>query len=138
MKEAVIGAVELLGSTDLNKWDQIIQDAEYDPDPFRRFFTIAAVRDLKIFMNVVGRMIPSHVIHSKQQQFMTVTQARQELRAAGVPDSALKHMPTFSIHDVDPDEVVGKGRRKSPYDDPEALDVERLVDVTPSKEEPKS
>jgi hypothetical protein len=68
MKEAVIGAVELLGSTPLKDWEKIIQDAEYDPDPYRRFFTIAAVRDLKIFMTVVARLIPSHIIHSKAQR----------------------------------------------------------------------
>jgi hypothetical protein len=132
MKEAVVGAVELLGSTDLDKWEQIIKDAENDPDPYRRFFTIAAVRDLKIFMTVVGRMIPSHVIHSKPQRYMTVAQAKAELRAAGVPDSALEHMPTLSIHDVDPEEIVG-GRRKSPYSDPEELDDEGMINVTPKQ-----
>jgi hypothetical protein len=39
-------------------------------------------------------------------------------------------LPTLSIHDVDPEEVVG--RRKSPYDDPE-LDDNQMVDVTPLK-----
>jgi hypothetical protein len=131
MKEAVVSAVELLGSTDLDQWEAIIKLAKDDPDPYRRFFTIAAVKDLKVFMAVVGKMVPHHVVHSKQQRYMTVAQARAELREAGVPDSALKHMPTLSIHDVDPEEVVGT--RKSPYDDPE-LDDNQMVDVTPPKE----
>jgi hypothetical protein len=132
MKEAVVGAVELLGSTDLDKWEEIIKWAETDPDPFRRFFTIAAVRDLKTFMAVVGKMVPHHIVHSKAKQYMTVTQAKAELRAIGVPESFLEHVPKFSIYDVDPDEVVGG---KSPYDDPE-LDEGGMRDVTP-KEEPK-
>jgi hypothetical protein len=129
MKEAVIGAVELLGSTDIDEWDEIIKKAETDPDPYRRFFTIAAVRDLKIFMAVVGRIIPTHVIHSKQQRYMTVEAAKAELREAGIPESFIEHVPTYDINDVDPDEIVG---RPSPYDDPEA-DEDEMVDVTPKQ-----
>jgi hypothetical protein len=133
MKEAVVGAVELLGSTDLDKWDAIIQKAEDDPDPYRRFFTIAAVRDLKTFMAVVGKMVPHHIVHSPAKQYMTVAQAKAELRAVGIPESFLEHVPKLSIYDVDPDEVLG---RRSPYDDPE-LDDEGMRDVTPPKEENK-
>jgi hypothetical protein len=79
MKEAVVGAVELLGSTDLDKWEKIIQKAEDDPDPYRRFFTIAAVHDMKTFMAVVGKMVPHHIVHSKAKQFMTVSQANWAL-----------------------------------------------------------
>jgi hypothetical protein len=133
MKEAVVGAVELLGSTDLDQWEKIIQKAEDDPDPYRRFFTIAAVRDLKVFMAVVGKMVPHHIVHSPAKQYMTVAQAKAELRAVGIPESFLEHVPKLSIYDVDPDEVVG---RKSPYDDPE-LDDEGMRDVTTPKEETK-
>jgi hypothetical protein len=133
MKEPVVGAVELLGSTDLNKWEKITQWAEDDPDPYRRFFTIAAVKDLKTFMAVVGKMVPHHIVHSKPKQYMTVAQAKAELRAVGIPESFLEPVPTLSIYDVDSDEVVG---RKSPYDDPE-LDDEEMRDVTPPKDEPK-
>jgi phage terminase large subunit-like protein len=45
-------------------------------------------------------------MYSKAKQYMTVAQAKPELREAGVPESALEHMPTLSIHDVDPEEVV--------------------------------
>jgi hypothetical protein len=117
MKEAVVGAVELLGST----------------DPYRRFFTIAAVKDLKVFMAVVGKLVPRHIVHSPAKQYMTVAQAKAELRAVGIPESFLEHVPKLSIYDVDPDEVVG---RKSPYDDPE-LDEEEMRDATPPKDEPK-
>jgi hypothetical protein len=86
-EEAVIAAVELFGSTDLSKWEQIVELAENDPDPYRRFFTIAAVRDLKIFMTVVGRLIPSHIIHSRAQRYMTVEAAKAELREPGIPES---------------------------------------------------
>ncbi len=130
MKEAVLGAVELLGSTDLDKWEEIIKQAENDPDPYRRFFTIAAVRDLKIFMAVVERMIPTHVIHSKKQRYMTVEAAKAELREAGIPESFIENLPIYSIDDVDPDEVMGM---KSPYDDPE-LDEDGLLDVIPKQE----
>jgi hypothetical protein len=116
MKEAVIGAVELLGSTDIDKWDEIVKLAKDDPDPYRRFITIAAVKDLKVFMAVVGKMVPHHIVHSKPKQYMTVAQAKAELRAAGIPEEFIEHVPTFNISDVDPDEVVG---RESPYDDPE-------------------
>jgi hypothetical protein len=108
MKEALIGAVEVLGSTDLDKWEEIIKLAETDPDPYRRFFTIAAVRDLKIFMAVIGRIIPTHVIHSKKQRYMTVEAAKAELRAAGIPESFVDYMPTLDIDDVDPDDIVGR------------------------------
>jgi hypothetical protein len=108
MKEALIGAVEVLGSTDIDKWEEIIKLAETDPDPYRRFFTIAAVRDLKIFMTVVGRLVPHHVIHSKQKRYMTVEAAKAELRAAGIPESYVDYMPTLDIDDVDPDEIVGR------------------------------
>jgi hypothetical protein len=128
MKEAVVGAVELLGSTDLDKWPEIIKLAADDPDPYRRFFTIAAVKDMKTFMAVVGKMVPHHIVHSKPKQYMTVAQAKAELRALGIPESFLEHAPKLSIYDVDPDEVVG---RRSPYDDPEA--DEAMVDVTPPK-----
>jgi hypothetical protein len=128
MKEAVLGAVELLGSTDIDKWEEIIKQAETDPDPYRRFFTIAAVRDPKIFMAVVGRMIPTHVIHSKKQRYMTVEAAKAELREAGIPEEFIEHVPTYDINDVDPDEAIGG--RESPYDDPEA-DEGEMMDVTP-------
>jgi hypothetical protein len=78
---------------------------------------------MKIFMTVVGRMIPYHIIHSKQKRFMTVEAAKQELREAGIPEDFIDHVPTLDIDDVDPDEIVG---RPSPYDDPE----EDMVDVT--------
>jgi hypothetical protein len=133
MKEAVVGAVELLGSTDIDKWDEIIKLAKDDPDPYRRFFTIAAVKDLKVFMAVVGKLVPRHIVHSPAKQYMTVAQAKAELRAVGIPESFLEHVPKLSIYDVDPDEVVG---RKSPYDDPE-LDEEEMRDATPPKDEPK-
>jgi hypothetical protein len=57
-------AVELLGSTDLDQWEEIVKLAKDDPDPYRRFFTIAAVKDLKTLMAVVGKMVPHHIVHS--------------------------------------------------------------------------
>jgi hypothetical protein len=111
----------------------IVKLAKDDPDPYRRFFTIAAVKDMKTFMAVVGKMVPHHIVHAKAKQYMTVAQAKAELRAVGIPESFLEHVPKLSIYDVDPDEVVGV---KSPYDDPE-LDEEGMRDVTPPKEEPK-
>jgi hypothetical protein len=129
MKEAALGAVELLGSTDLSKWETIVELAKNDPDPYRRFFTIAAVRDLKVFMSVVGRMIPTHVIRSKKQRSMTVEAAKAELREAGIPEEFIELVPTYDINDVDPDEIVG---RESPYDDPEA-DEDDMVDVAPKQ-----
>jgi Family of unknown function (DUF5939) len=129
MKEAVLGAVELLGSTDLDQWGEVIKLAETDPDPYRRYFTVVAVQDQKSFMTVIGRMIPSHVIHSKAQRYMTVEAAKQELREAGIPEDVVDDMPYLDIDDVDPDEI--EGNRKSPYDDPE----EDMLDVTPPKAE---
>ena len=109
MKEAVIGAVELLGSTDL---DQVgTRSSSWPSTTLTRIagsFTIAAVRDPKSFMAVVARMIPTHVIHSKKQRYMTVEAAKAELREAGIPESFIEFVPTYNVDDVDPDEIVGR------------------------------
>jgi hypothetical protein len=61
-----LAAVETLGATDLDKWDEVVKKAEDEPDPVRRFFMIAAVRDLRTFMAVVARIIPTHVTHHRK------------------------------------------------------------------------
>jgi hypothetical protein len=114
MKEALISAVETLGSTDLDKWSEIVKKAQDDPDPYRRFFTIAAVKDLKTFMAVVARIIPTHVIQPKERRYITEEQARAELKAAGVPESVLGFLPSYDGRQYDPEEIVG-GR--NPYED---------------------
>jgi hypothetical protein len=111
MREAVVAAVETLGATDLDKWDEVVKKAEDDPDPVRRFFMIAAVRDLRTFMAVVARIIPTHVSRAPPQRYMTVEMARAELRAAGIPEDVL-----------DPDPIVG-----NPYFDDAETDDEGSV-----------
>jgi hypothetical protein len=132
MREALAAAAEELGRTDLDKWEEVVQKAADHPDPYKRFFMVAAVKEVKTYLAVVARIIPTHVIDTPAQRYMTVAQAKAELREAGVPESVIKHMPTLNRRDVDPDEIVG--RRPSPYDDPET-DDEGLVDVTPPKSE---
>jgi hypothetical protein len=106
-----LAAVETLGATDLDKWDEVVKKAEDEPDPVRRFFMIAAVRDLRTFMAVVARIIPTHVTHAPPQRYMTVEMARAELRAAGIPEDVL-----------DPDPIVG-----NPYFDDAETDDEGSV-----------
>jgi hypothetical protein len=73
---------------------------------------------MKTILAVVARIIPTRVIHTPTQKYMTVEQARAELREAGIPDSVIGYTPTMD--------------RKSPYDDPEADDAE-MNDVAPNK-----
>jgi hypothetical protein len=110
-------------ATDLDKWDEIVEKAEDDPDPVRRFFMVAAVRDLRTFMAVVARIIPQDIPHSPRKRCKTTEQALAELKAAGIPEDVLDF-----LRPVDPAEVVG---RRNPYEDP---DDENMPEVTPGNE----
>src|SRR5271165_1836070 len=79
MREALAAAVEELGRTDLDQWEAVVQKAADHPDPYKRFFMVAAIKEMKTFLAVVARIIPSHVIHTPAQKYMTVAQARAEL-----------------------------------------------------------
>jgi hypothetical protein len=80
-------------------------------------------------MAVVARIIPTHVIHTPAQRYMTMQQARDELKAVGIPEGVLDLLRPVDLRKVDPEQIVGG----NPYDDPEA-DEEDMVDVTPTKE----
>jgi hypothetical protein len=41
-------------------------------------------------------MVPHHIVHSPAKQYMTVAQAKAELRAVGIPESFLEHVPKLS------------------------------------------
>jgi hypothetical protein len=103
MREALAAAAEELGRTDLDQWDEAVKRAADHLDPHKRFFMVAATRDLRTFMAVVARMIPTRVTHAPPQRYTTVEQARAELREAGIPDSMIDYTPTVDIEDVDPD-----------------------------------
>jgi hypothetical protein len=129
MRAAVVAAVEKLGATDLDKWDEVVEKAEDDPDPVRRFFMIAAVRDLRTFMAVVARMIPTHVTRAPPKRYKTEEMARAELRAVGIPEDVLNFFRPVDLRKVDPDPIVG-----NPYFDDAETDDDGLVDVTTNKE----
>src|SRR5580704_3580642 len=64
MREALAAAAEELGRTDLDQWDEAVKRAADHLDPHKRFFMVAATRDLRTFMAVVARMIPTRVTHA--------------------------------------------------------------------------
>jgi hypothetical protein len=126
MKDALIAAAFELGQLGFDKWEQEAKKA--DPDGMKQFFKVLAVKELKTFAIILGRIMPLHVTTSSTlPKYVTEEQILERLREAGLPENIVEMMHPIDARTLDPDEIG------DPYDDPE-VDAESMVDVTPDKE----
>jgi hypothetical protein len=120
-KDAVISAAEQLGAIPRKEWKKLA--AEGDPEyPLRGYFKNMAVDNPKSFANIMGRVLPMHVVLSQRQNYYTDEEAKAALHSVGLPDGVLDFLRPVDLKKID--------RRPSPYPDPEA-DEDAMVDVTP-------
>ena len=122
-KDAVISAAEQLGAIPRKEWKKLA--AEGDPEyPLRGYFKNMAVDNPKSFANIMGRVLPMHVVPSQRQNYYTDEEAKAALHSVGLPDAVLEFLRPVDLRLID---------GPSPYSDPEA--EENMIDVSPPKQE---
>jgi hypothetical protein len=126
MKDAAIAAAVELGQLDLDRWEGEIKKA--DPDGMKHYFKVLAVKEMKTFAIILGRIMPLRVATSANlPKYVNKEQMQARLREAGLPDNLVEFMRPVDARSLDPEDLG-----YDPYDDPEE---DEMVDVTPPNKE---